>query len=67
MFEADYDHSIRDLLSLFPPGHKDTAGNPFWSGPKRCPNPLTFDPEAALPYNYAVATGNLIAFNLGID
>ena len=66
MFEADFDHGIRDLLRLFPADHKDDSGNPFWSGPKRCPNPLTFNADEDLSYNFVVATANLIAFNLGI-
>lgn len=67
MFELDFDHSIRNLLRLFPADHKSEGGNPFWSGPKRCPSPLTFNADEDLTYNYMVANANLIAFNLGIQ
>lgn len=43
IYEEFYDHDIQDLLSLLPADHKDSSGNPFWSGPKRCPGPLPFD------------------------
>jgi ubiquitin-activating enzyme E1 len=44
-FNGNFDHNIRDLLSLFPPDHLDSQGQPFWSGPKRAPSPITFNPE----------------------
>jgi len=37
------DHNIRDLLACFPSDHKDSHGMAFWSGPKRCPDAVTFD------------------------
>jgi ubiquitin-activating enzyme E1 len=42
-FDAYYDHSIRDLLSIFPKDHVDKEGQPFWSGPKRAPSPIPFN------------------------
>jgi ubiquitin-activating enzyme E1 len=45
IFNLNYDHSIRDLLHLFPKDHLDSSGNPFWSGPKRCPTPEGFSPD----------------------
>ena len=36
-------------------------GQPFWSGPKRCPYPLTFDLENPLHLDYVVAAANLKA------
>jgi ubiquitin-activating enzyme E1 len=45
IFNNRYDHSIRDLLHLFPQDHTDSSGNPFWSGPKRCPSPEVFNPN----------------------
>jgi len=66
LFETDFDHNIRNLLRLFPADHKDSSGNPFWSGPKRCPNPLTFNADEPLTFNFVSNTANLIAFNLNI-
>lgn len=43
-FNDYYDYTIKDLLSLFPKDAVDKEGAPFWSGPKRCPSPIPFDP-----------------------
>jgi len=66
IFNASYDHSIRDLLFLFPEDHLDTAGNKFWSGPKRCPTPEAFNPNDELHLNFVWSCSNLIFANLGL-
>ena len=45
LFNDYYDYTIKDLLSLFPKDAVDKEGAPFWSGPKRCPTPIVFDPS----------------------
>ena len=65
-FDELFDHNIRNLLSIFPEDHKDKEGQPFWSGPKRAPSPLTFDPKDPLHAHFVLACANLIAFNLGL-
>lgn len=65
-FDHLYDHDIRDLKALFPDDHKDKHGNPFWSGPKRAPHPITFNADEELHLSYISACANLIAFNLGV-
>ncbi len=42
-FEEKYSNAIRQLLFSLPKDAVTTTGQPFWSGPKRAPNPLTFD------------------------
>lgn len=42
-FDSYFEHGIKDLLSLFPADATTREGTPFWSGPKRCPNPSVFD------------------------
>lgn len=37
----------------------------FWSGPKRCPHPIRFDPENPLHMSYIVAAANLRADAFG--
>ena len=64
VFEDHYDHSIRNLLGVFPEDHLDTHGQPFWSGPKRAPSPLTFDESDELHFHFVISCANLIAFNL---
>jgi len=66
MFETLFDHSIRDLVSMFPKDHLDTHGQPFWSGPKRCPDATALDADEPSHMGFIVAMANLIAFNLGI-
>ena len=43
-FERDYNNDIRQLLFSLPKDGLTSTGQPFWSGPKRAPDPLTFDP-----------------------
>jgi len=54
------------LLNIFPHDAKDKDGNPFWSGPKRAPSPVFFNPHDTLHASFVASCANLIAFNLGI-
>lgn len=54
-------------MHIFPHDAKDKDGQPFWSGPKRAPAPVFYDPNDPLCAHFIVACANLIAFNLGID
>lgn len=65
-FDEYFNHQIQNLLHIFPHDHKDKDGNLFWSGPKRAPTPVFFNPEDPLHAHFVTATANLIAFNLGI-
>src|SRR5258708_5027746 len=42
-FERDYNNDIRQLLFSLPKNAVTSSGQPFWSGPKRAPDPLTFN------------------------
>jgi ubiquitin-activating enzyme E1 len=65
-FESLFNHQIANLLSIFPVDAKDKEGQPFWSGPKRAPSPIPYDPSDPLHVTFIVSCANLIAFNLGI-
>jgi ubiquitin-activating enzyme E1 len=65
-FNTYFDYGIQDLLSTFPKDAKDKEGNPFWSGPKRCPTNLTFDASNPDHINFIVPAANLIAVSLGL-
>lgn len=65
-FEELFNHQIANLLHIFPADHKDKDGQPFWSGPKRAPSPIQFNPNDPLHVHFVTAAANLIAFNLGI-
>ena len=66
IFNSFYDHAIRDILAVFPEDHIDSSGQPFWSGPKRCPMPLTFNPEDETHLNFVWACSNLIFDTLDV-
>jgi len=42
-FEERFNNEIRQLLFSFPKDATTSSGQPFWSGPKRAPDPLTFN------------------------
>lgn len=65
-FQANFNDSISQLLHTFPIDHKTTEGTLFWSGPKRPPSPIKFDPSDPLHLEFVVAAANLYAANLGI-
>lgn len=66
-FEKQYNNAIQQLLYNFPKDSVSSTGTPFWSGPKRAPDPLTFDPENPTHYSFLVAATNLHAFNYNIN
>jgi ubiquitin-activating enzyme E1 len=43
VYTYHFDHNIRDLLEAYPKDCLDSNGLPFWSGPKRAPDPIKFD------------------------
>ena len=65
-FNGYYDHTIRDLLSIFPKDHKDKEGQPFWSGPKRAPGHIEFDAGNVMHMDFVASYANLIAVAMGI-
>jgi len=65
-FEKQYNNAIAQLLFNFPKDSKTSSGQPFWSGPKRAPDPLKYDPENPTHYTFVLAAANLHAFNYHI-
>ncbi|XP_039972402.1 ubiquitin-like modifier-activating enzyme 1 [Xiphias gladius] len=65
-WETLYNNEIRQLLHCFPPKQLTPTGLPFWSGSKRCPHPLTFDPNNTTHMEYVVAAANLYGHIYGI-
>lgn len=65
-FQEQYNNEIRELLRRFPENHTTTSGSPYWSGHKRCPHPIEFDPDNTLHMDYIVAAANLRAAMFGI-
>ena len=65
-FQKLFFDEISNLIYMFPSDSLDKSGQPFWSGPKRCPSPTVYNPEDPLHAKFVAAAANLIAFNLGI-
>ncbi|XP_071479116.1 ubiquitin-like modifier-activating enzyme 1 [Diadema antillarum] len=65
-FESQYVNQIKQLLFNFPSDQTTSSGAPFWSGPKRCPHPLEFDPNNEMHLSYVLTASNLLAEVYGI-
>jgi ubiquitin-activating enzyme E1 len=65
-WQEQYSNQIRQLLFNFPPDQLTSTGQLFWSGPKRCPEPLEFDVNVPLHLDYIFAAANLKAEVYGI-
>ena len=66
-FENQFNNAIQQLLYNFPKDSTTTTGTPFWSGPKRAPDALKFDPDNKFHWGFIVAGANLHAFNYNIN
>lgn len=67
LFEKQYNNAIQQLLYNFPKDSTTSSGQPFWSGPKRAPDPIKFDVNNETHYQFLVAAANLHAFNYNIN
>lgn len=67
LFEKQYNNAIQQLLFNFPKDSTTSSGQPFWSGPKRAPDPIKFDINNETHYQFLVAATNLHAFNYNIN
>lgn len=66
-FEKQYYNAIAQLLYNFPKDSKTSSGQPFWSGPKRAPDPAKFNPSNPTHLTFVIAAANLRAFNYNIS
>jgi len=64
--QEQYSNQIVQLLHNFPPDQTTSSGEPFWSGPKRCPKPVKYENKIDLHLDYVVAAANLKAEVYGI-
>ncbi|CAG9980461.1 unnamed protein product [Clonostachys byssicola] len=65
-FETEFSNKVQQLLYNFPKDAETSTGTPFWSGPKRAPDALKFDPNNPTHFAFIVAGANLHAFNFNI-
>lgn len=66
-WEEHFNNQIRQLLFTLPPDHTTSSGQPFWSGPKRCPHSLSYDRKDPLSNDFIFAAANLKAEMYGIQ
>lgn len=66
IFETEFANKVQQLLHNFPKDSETSAGQPFWSGPKRAPDPIIFDPNNETHFAFVVSAANLHAFNYNI-
>lgn len=66
-WETLFNNDIQQLLHCFPADQMTTSGLPFWSGSKRCPHPLTFDPNNSTHTEFVMAAANLYGQIYGIQ
>lgn len=60
-FQLMYHNQIRQLLHNFPPDQITSQGVKFWSGTKRCPKSLDFNPNAEHHFDFVYAASILRA------
>lgn len=67
LWEDEYHYKIAQLLYNFPSDSATPEGVPFWSGAKRPPVVLKFDPSDPLHFDFIVAAATLRAVNYRIN
>merc|ERR550532_2758693 len=67
LFQDLFHNQIAQLLHNFPADQTTSSGQPFWSGPKRCPKVLNFDPVTELHLDFVLAAANLLAAVHGLE
>ncbi|VDM27078.1 unnamed protein product [Toxocara canis] len=67
LFQENYHNAIAQLLHTFPPDQMTSQGVKFWSGSKRCPHVLEFDPNKDEHFNFVYAASILRAQQYNIE
>lgn len=67
MFHELFSTQIKDLVSEHPRDEMIDDTTPFWSGTKKCPEPIALDLSNELHIDFVLHTANLLAFVYNID
>ncbi|PAV84139.1 hypothetical protein WR25_11353 isoform C [Diploscapter pachys] len=67
LFQTNYYDNIAQMLHSFPPEQLTDKGAKFWSGAKRCPHTLKFDPNQTEHFNFVYAASILRAQVYGLE
>lgn len=65
-FEEKFSNDIKQLLYNFPKDAVTSKGEPFWTSPKRAPEPLVFDLNDENHFDFIVGGANLLAYVYGL-
>ena len=67
VFEDLFANKVKQLLHSFSPDYKTKDGLPFWSGAKKAPSPIEFNPYDELHVEFILTSANLRASLYGIS
>ena len=66
-YTENFDHNIQLLLLSYPPDYKDKNGEDFWTGYKKIPHPIRYDPQDDLCLEYVHKFIYILCHALGIE
>jgi len=66
-YTKNFDHNIQLLLLSYPPDYKDKNGEDFWTGYKKIPHPIRYDPQDDLCLEYVHKFIYILCHALGIE
>lgn len=66
-FQLLYHNQIRQLLHNFPPNQITSQGVKFWSGTKRCPKSLDYQPNLEMHYDFVYSASILRAQKYNLE
>lgn len=66
-FQELFHNQILQLLYNFPSDSLTSSGQPFWSGPKRAPHPIEFDPSSPTHMSFLISASNLRAHSYQME
>ena len=68
-YTSNFDHNIQQLITIYPPDYKTKVNDKlvdFWTGSKRLPHPIKFNPEDKLCLDYVIKFVQILSHAFGI-
>jgi ubiquitin-activating enzyme E1 len=65
-YTQNFDHNIEQLLYNFPADYVNKDGSKFWTGSKRVPHPLKYNPKEDMALGFVASYAIILARSLGI-
>ena len=66
-YTDNFDWRIQQLLYNFPPDYKNAEGKPFWSGSKKLPHNIPYDPNDNLSFLFVKSYVHIISHAFGLN